>query len=134
MKDRHGSKRTTALTARAVSEEPFLAEVGAQERPVLMGRQLTYSLTQYRQQKTTEPATWEFAACERAQVGRPPSVGENAPIGPETLDILESREAIKGFPRRRSRVARWDDLLRSLEPREQTKSDLERKHQAFALL
>jgi AAA domain len=120
-----------------LSEEPLLAKVsehGRAERPVLMGRQLTYSLTQYRQPKSTEQATWEFAVCERAHVGRPYSMSANVPIRPETLDILDGLEATKRFPRRRSRVARWDDLIRSLEPRERTKSDLERKHQAFALL
>jgi hypothetical protein len=120
-----------------LAEEPFLAKVGEQgrgERPVLLGRQLTYSLTQYRQPHSTEQATWEFATCEHARIGRPYAVGENMPIRPEMLDIIESRNAAKSFPRRRSRVARWDDLLRSLEPRERSKSDLERKHQAFALL
>ncbi len=120
-----------------LSEEPVLAkarEQGRAEQPVLLGRHLTYPLIQYSQPNSTEQATWEFAACERAQVGRPYSVGENASIAPAMLDILDSRDAAKNFPRRRSRVARWDDRLRSLEPRERTKSELERKHQAFALL
>lgn len=117
-----------------LSEEPFIAKTGNQGRPVLLGRHITYSLQQFRMPHSTEPANWEFAACERAQVGRPPSFGAYALIQPETLDLVESREAAKSYPRRRSRVARWDDLLQSLEPRERTKTDLERKHQAFALL
>ena len=119
-----------------LSEEPFIAKIQQDrggERPALFGSQLTYFLSQYRQPHSTEQATWEFATCERAQKGRPYSVS-SAPIQPQILDVLESRDAIKSFPRRRSRVARWDELFRTIEPRERTKSDPERKHQAFALL
>ncbi len=120
-----------------LSEEVFLAKVGdhgRSERPALLGRHLTYFLQQFRLPYSTEQANWEFAACERAQVGRHFSFGEHRLIEPEMLDLLESKEAAKSFPRRRSRVGRWDELLKSLEPRERTKTDLERKHQAFALL
>lgn len=64
----------------------------------------------------------------------PVTSGPSVKIEPNMLDVVDSREATQQFPRRRSRVARWEAFLNSLEPRERAKTPLERKHQAFALL
>jgi hypothetical protein len=115
-----------------LSEEPYVTR--ADNRPVLVGRHLTYWLAQYRQPYSSEQASWEFATCDRANVMHPSLTGPTARVEPKMLDVVDSREAAQRFPRRRSRVARWDAVLHSLEPHERAKTALERKHQAFALL
>ncbi len=44
------------------------------------------------------------------------------------------RDAAERFPRRRSKVARWDEVLPSISPSARIKTEIERKHGAFALL
>jgi hypothetical protein len=115
-----------------LSEEPYL--IRADNRLALAGRYLTYTLTQYRQPHSNEPASWEFAICDRANLKHPSAPGPSVRIEPNMLDVVDSREAAERFPRRRSRVARWDTFLNLLDPQARAKTRLERKHQAFALL
>lgn len=121
-----------------LSEEPFLVRVRDPERPepqiLLLGQKLAYTLTPYRQPDTTTPADWEFATCERASATRPSFLLGSVLLQSESLDLVSAAEAGKTFPHRRGRVARWDETMRALDPRESTKTELDHKHQAFALL
>lgn len=97
---------------------------------------MTYHLLPYRQPGSSEPADWEFALCERAEAGRPAPgfILGSLPIEPTNLHLANILDAQKSFPRRRGKVARWDDYLKATETREEKKSDLDRIHQAFSLL
>lgn len=121
-----------------LSDEPFLARVRDPEKTdpqiVLLGQKLAYALTPYRQPGTATPADWEFATCERASATRPSSVLGSVLLQPESLDLVPSTDANKAFPLRRGKVARWDEAIRGLEPKESRKTELDRKHQSFALL
>jgi hypothetical protein len=123
-----------------LSDEPFLVRIRDGNKPerriALLGRFLTYTLSPYLQPGSTAAADWEFAICERADLGRPPpaALDGHEILDPETLDLGIITDAYKSFPRRRSRVARWDERIRAIEPKETRKTELDRKHQAFALL
>jgi serine/threonine protein kinase len=123
-----------------LSQEVFFARLknrdGPDPRFALFGQFLTYFLSPYRQQDTTDVPTWEFATCERADVGRPvPGVIEaTKAIDPASLDIVPSGDASQSFPRRRGRVEQWDTYLQATEPKEERKTDFDRMHQAFSLL
>lgn len=124
-----------------LSDEPFLAREkghgGAEyARTILLGRRLTYTLLPYKQPNSTTPANWEFALCDRAAPGRPPAgaLAGFARIEPASVELHAAVEAQKIFPLRRGRVARWDERVSGFEPVESKKTDLQRKHQAFALL
>jgi hypothetical protein len=123
-----------------LSSEPYFARVrnndSADDSFALFGQNLTYYLAPYRQPGSSVASDWEFAVCERAEFSRPPGgfiIGSEA-IEPGSLEIANSIEAQRSFPRKRGRVERWDDYLRSTEPKEARKTDLDRMHQAFSLL
>lgn len=123
-----------------LSSEPYFARI--QERPedeprfALLGQSLTYRLSAFRQPGSTEVVDWEFASCDRADIGRPPPgwIVGSVPLESASIDLVEDSSAQDSFPRRRGRVARWSDFIAATEPREQKKTDLDRIHQAFSLL
>ena len=123
-----------------LSSEPYLARIrsgdGVDSSFALFGRLLTYHLAPYRQPGSSTSSDWEFAICERAEFGRLPGgfiIGSEA-LEPGSLEIANSIEAQRSFPRKRGRVERWDNYLNATEPKEAQKTDLDRMHQAFALL
>jgi serine/threonine protein kinase len=123
-----------------LSRETFFARLKSRDSPdprfALLGQFLTYTLAPYRQPGSSEASDWEFASCERADVGRPvPGAIEASTILDATsLDLVPSTDASQSFPRRRGRVERWDDYLQATEPKAVRKTDLDRMHQAFSLL
>jgi AAA domain len=123
-----------------LSQEPFLARIKDGDKPnrriALLGHFLTYTLSPYRQPGSSAAADWEFAIGETAEFGRPPPAALDGyeMLAPGTLDLAIIPDAYKRFPRRRSRVARWDERIRAIEPKQSRKTELDRKHQAFALL
>ncbi len=121
-----------------LSAEPFFARTrpvnqGDRQQLVLLGQRLSYTLAPYRQPGSTSAAEWEFAVCDRGSFSRPATDGHLL-VAPDRLDIRPAAEAHKTFPLRRGKVARWDEMIAALEPKEGAKSELERKHQSFALL
>jgi hypothetical protein len=123
-----------------LSSEPYFARVRSADNPegsiALFGQALTYHLAPYRQPGSSAASDWEFASCERADLGRPPGgvIIGSEPIEPGSLEIANTIEAQRSFPRKRGRVERWDDYLSATESKEAKKTDLDRKHQAFSLL
>lgn len=103
---------------------------------VLVGDRLNYRLSPYRQLRSTDEPSFEFAYCERADVDPPPSgaVSGRTTFARAALDIVPSRVAAETFPRRRGKVQPWDDLLARTLPRLARKTDLDRMHEALALL
>lgn len=118
-----------------LSVEPFLVRTEKQQT-LLLGQRLSYTLSPYRQPGSTSAAEWEFAVCDRASFGRlPPAAFEgHVLLGPESLDLRTAQDAYRTFPLRRGKVARWDEKFALLKPQESQKTELDRKHQSFALL
>lgn len=109
---------------------------GTALRYVLLGRRLTYRLLPYRRPNSPDPASWEFAFCDRVELDPPAKsqiVGATL-IPTEALDIVRSQDAGQSFPRRRGKVQHWEDYLSRTNEQQAKKTDLIGMHQAFALL
>ncbi len=105
-------------------------------RYALLGRKLTYRLAPYRPPSSTEAGDWEFAYCDRAEAEAPApaAIKGDTLIDAGSLEVVRNQEATQAFSRRRGKVQRWDDYLRRTEQMQLRKSELERRHQSFALL
>lgn len=113
-----------------------IAEGSGPTRYVLLGSLLTYRLSPFRQPGSTEAGNWEFAYCERADAEAPmpaAMVGDTM-LDVGSLEVSRNQEAARAFPRRRGKVQRWDDYLRRTGQMQVRKTDLDRRHQSFALL
>lgn len=109
---------------------------GSRQRHVLVGKQLTYRLNPYRQQRTEDEPTWEFAFCDRADDVVPTQgaiIGSTAAAN-AALELVPLNVAVQSFPRRRGRVQHWNDLVSKTSGSSKAKSDLDRMHQSLALL
>ncbi len=128
------------FVANDLSNEPYFVRLKNRDGPdpkfAVFGQFLSYELSPYRQPGSAEVADWEFAFCEKADVGRPPpgAIVKTEPIDPGSLELATTIDAVKSFPRKRGRVERWEAFLLATEPKEVRKTDLDRMHQAFSLL
>lgn len=103
---------------------------------VLVGDCLTYRLSPYRQPFTTDDPSWEFAACDRTDSDPPPAgfVRGRTSFAAAALDIVASNVASHSFPRRRGKAQPWDQLIARTQPQQARKTELDRMHEALALL
>ncbi|KAB2941350.1 MAG: hypothetical protein K8F92_20415 [Hyphomicrobium sp.] len=109
---------------------------GNRQRHVLVGKQLTYRINPYRQQRTDEEPTWEFAFCDRADDAIPTQgaiIGSTACTN-AALELVPLNVAVQSFPRRRGKVQNWTDLLSKTSTPSKDKTDLDRMHQSLAVL
>lgn len=105
-------------------------------RVALVGASITYWLSPYRLPGTTDAPTFEFAVCEDAELMRPFAskvLGEEV-LNPESLDIVMVGVAENNFARRRGKVSHWQSKIDALNIAGKAKTNLDRKHEAFALL
>lgn len=117
---------------------PRVLAVGKPEdfSTILRGTDLVYRLRKYVLPKQDNP-TWEFAVCDRAELGR----DFNAPIISDemlpggAIRFMTFREAAQRAPRARGRVLSWENVRRRLSalvPASETRE--QRVFRAFSLL
>jgi hypothetical protein len=135
------TKAQTDFVTDDLAGEPYLALVkdGGPEgfKVALLGAQITYWLSPYRVAGTTDVPSFEFAVCEKAELMRPAlsSLIGFEVLRPESFDILPIGQPQEdSFARRRGRVANWQPRIDALKSVESRKTELDRKHEAFALL
>lgn len=129
-----------AFVANDLSQEPYFVRIkrlhSADAQFALLGSHLTYEVGAYRQRGSTGDPDWEFVTSARAEVGRPTPgvILGSVRLDAASLNFTLTEEAVRSYPRKRGRVERWDDLLAATEPKEERKTELDHKQQAFALL
>jgi hypothetical protein len=129
-----------AFVTNDLSQEPYFARIRKRESAdtyfALLGSHLTYEVTAFRQPGASGDPDWEFVASEKAEVGRPTpgAIVGSTRIDAVSLNLSLAEEAFRSYPRKRGRVERWDEFLTATEPKEERKTELDHKQQAFALL
>lgn len=109
---------------------------GYQKRHVLVGKQLTYRINPYRNPRSDDEPTWEFAFCDRAdaEAPAPGAVIGRTDVARSGIELVANNIATQSFPRRRGKVQPWNDLIARTTPPDARKTELDRTHQSLALL
>lgn len=123
-----------------LNDEPMLIAVKPWKdsdglRFLLRGRNLHYSLQEFRPQKGGS-ATWEFAYCEGAEKFAPaqPHIIGYRVLEPSSLEILSLRSAYEQFPRARGKLRSWEEWKRDFLAEAAPQSPQQITHKALTLI
>lgn len=123
-----------------LNSEPMLIAVKPRKdgdglRFMLRGRNLHYSLQEFRPQKGGN-TTWEFAYCEGAEKLAPaqPHIIGYSVLEPSSLEILSLRSAYDQFPRARGKLRSWEEWKREFLAEAAPQSPQQITHKALTLL
>jgi len=116
----HNTQAQLSFIEDDIHERPRLLLVitdgTSDNRLVVCGHQLTYTLAQFTHRASQGDGSWDLAYCERTEKKNPAPVNiisqDTVPSG--EISIVPLREANKEFPRLRGKLRSWQPLLESL--------------------